>query len=118
MVDHIDPNIAHFDKRCVGVTRNETDPALYDIHFADGTIAHANVVLGADGYKSSVRAAITGGDPADNITFSNTVCYRGLVKVEDLEAAGVKLNFTKRPIAFCGPDKVSRLGPSDEARRS
>lgn len=117
LVEHVDPKVAHFDKRCCGVTPSEDDPSLYDIHFEDGTVSQAHVVLGADGIKSSVRSAITGVDTTNNITYSSTVCYRGLVKAEDLKAAGANLNFTKRPIAFCGPDKVlhrSRFNFSNE----
>ena len=106
-MDHVDPKIVHFKKRCVGVRQNDTDPALYTIDFADGTTASANVVLGADGIKSAVRGYVTNDDPKKALSFSNTVCYRGLVKAEDLKAVGVKINFTEKPVCFCGPDKVS-----------
>ena len=106
LVHHLDPKIAHFKKRCVGVRQSETDPALYILDFADGTTASANVVLGADGIKSAVRGYVTKDDPKKALSFSNTICYRGLVKTEDLKAIGVKMDFTESPVTFCGPDKV------------
>ena len=76
------------------------------VDFADGTHVLADVVLGADGIKSVVRGAVTGQDPSVNLSFSNTVCYRGLVPVKVAQAAGVTRNYSVRPICYVGQSKV------------
>lgn len=76
------------------------------MHFADGSVALADVVIGADGIKSAVRGAVTGLDPNEPVTYSHTSCYRGLVPIELVHAAGIKTNLTARPICFVGPGKV------------
>jgi salicylate hydroxylase len=64
--------------RCVGVTDDSDRPG---IGFADGESASADVVVGADGVHSAVRAHVAGDRTA---RFSGTVGYRGLVPVEKL----------------------------------
>jgi salicylate hydroxylase len=44
--------------------------------FGDGSVAHADVVVGADGVRSGVRAALW---PADAPQFTGQVAWRGLV---------------------------------------
>lgn len=76
------------------------------VHFADGTTVEADVVLLANGIRGAGREAVTGRDPKEDIVFSNVVCYRGLVPLEEVKAAGVKTELSKRPTCFTGVDKV------------
>lgn len=78
------------------------------IHFKDGTIFEADVVLGADGIRSTVRQAVSG-DPEgkQRVVFTRTVAYRALLLWEDVEQAGVTLQLTERPHCIVGVDKVS-----------
>lgn len=50
-----------------------------ELEFADGTTATADVVVGADGLKSTVRGHIAG---ADEAVFSAMSCFRGLVPID------------------------------------
>ncbi len=110
MVHHVDLKSCHFKKRCVRIS--ETLPSVeanskYVIHFADGTTAEADVVFGADGIKSAVRRAVTGVDSAEHVTFSGTICYRGLVPTEKAKAAGLQLDLIEHAACFVGQGKVS-----------
>lgn len=105
LVKKIDPKKAHFNKRCTHISTSESSRDLV-IHFEDGTIYEADVVLGADGIKSAVRGAVIGQDAQNPVVYSNTACYRGLVPVEDIRAAGVVTELTERPVCFIGLDKV------------
>lgn len=53
------------------------------MRFADGSTARADVVVGADGLKSAVRAACFG---ADAPVFTGQVAWRGIVPLADLPA--------------------------------
>lgn len=110
LVHFVDPTTVHFHKRCVSVGVSATNPSLSVIHFADGSTHEADVVIGADGIKSSTRTAIIG-DMRKPAVFSNTICYRGLIPYEAVKAAGVKTDFsTGRPVIFVGRDKVRSYG--------
>lgn len=114
---HIDPEYTHFNKRCISIT---SDPStkVQTIHFTDGTTAEADVVLVANGIKSSIRDALVangtglGLDVSRNAfkcaSFSNSICYRGLVYRENAEALGVDTSMWQRPMLLIGQDKVTR----------
>ncbi len=78
----VDPDVIHLDRRCVGVA--EDDRAV-SLRFADGATAEADLVLGADGIRSTVRAGLLDDRPR----FSGHAIFRGLVDasaVPDLAA--------------------------------
>ena len=68
----------HLSRRCVGVQER---PSGAELHFADGSSAAADLVVGADGVHSVIRPHVAGSIRA---TFSGTVGYRGLVPVKDI----------------------------------
>lgn len=49
--------------------------------FANGHVAHAGVVIGADGVRSLVRKFVTGADASH---YSGTSAFRGIVPIENL----------------------------------
>ena len=51
------------------------------LEFANGRTEHADLVVGADGVRSTVRRWITG---ADDAIYSGTSAFRGIVPVENL----------------------------------
>lgn len=72
----------HLGRRCVGV---EQTPSGVVAAFDNGTSATADVLIGADGVHSAVRASLHGEQPA---RFSGAAAWRGLVPVDaiaDLE---------------------------------
>ncbi|KAH0838116.1 hypothetical protein J3R83DRAFT_6362 [Lanmaoa asiatica] len=88
--------ITHFNKR------------FLDKSFTLKTAPHseADVVLGADGIRSTVRQAVSG-DPESKkrVVFTRTVAYRSLLLWEDVKRAGVTMKLTERPHCFAGVDK-------------
>lgn len=60
--------------RCVGV---ENGPSAAVAHFQDGRREHADVVVGADGIHSVVRASVHG---AEQPRFTGKICYRSVVE--------------------------------------
>ena len=59
--------------------------------------------------KSAVRSTVIEGGTKNAVVYSNTKCYRGLVPIEDIKAAGVVTDLTQRPVGFLGMDKVRRV---------
>src|SRR6478609_7577385 len=53
------------------------------LEFANGRIEHADVVVGADGVRSTVRRWVTG---ADDALYSGTSAFRGIVPTENLRS--------------------------------
>jgi 6-hydroxynicotinate 3-monooxygenase len=73
------PDIIHFDKKLVGLDRNKA--ARLALTFADGSQAHADAVIGADGVHSTVLDILFGaGDPR----FTGQVAYRAIYRSERL----------------------------------
>jgi salicylate hydroxylase len=81
-------------KRCVEVGLSGP---RHTLRFADGETAEADVVIGADGLHSLVRAALTEPVPP---TYSGLCAFRALVPAEDAPA------FARRPAQtlWIGPD--------------
>lgn len=108
LVRRVDLSRVHFNKRCIKVSE-ATNGSKVVVHFADGSTALADVVIGADGIKSAVRGAVTETNPSTSVKYSHTSCYRGLVPIEAVRAAGVKTDLTSRPICFTGPGRVRSI---------
>lgn len=66
----------HLGRRCVAV---DESPDGVELAFADGSTAHADVVVGADGLRSAVRAHV---DEPGEAVFSAMSCFRGLTPVD------------------------------------
>jgi salicylate hydroxylase len=77
-------------KRCTGLDRagGDGDGERHRLRFDDGSTAVADVVIGADGIHSMVRAALTEPAPA---TYSGLCAFRALVP------AGQAPEFARRP---------------------
>jgi salicylate hydroxylase len=86
-------------KRCVGLdsVSSDGDGERHLLRFDDGETTVADVVIGADGIHSTVRAALTEPAPA---TYSGLCAFRALVP------AGQAPEFARRPAhtLWLGPD--------------
>ena len=60
---------------CASVAETKEGAA---VQFKDGASAHADVVIGADGFNSVVRRQLWGNTPA---RYSGQTCYRGVVRM-------------------------------------
>ena len=105
MVKHVDPSITHFGKRLQRITTVEISNRKV-MHFKDGTTAEADVVVGADGIKSTTRRLLFGEDEGRRVVFTGSVAYRGLVKFEDAKAIGINPAFMIRPHSLIWRGKV------------
>ncbi|WP_245983324.1 FAD-dependent monooxygenase [Trinickia fusca] len=71
LMSAVAPNTVQWGKRLAGLDwRGET----IELSFEDGTRAHADIVIGADGLRSRVRSALCG---FEQPTFSGQVAFRG-----------------------------------------
>ncbi|MCO1657315.1 FAD-dependent monooxygenase [Pseudonocardia sp. S2-4] len=70
-------------RRCVGAVRR---PDGAEVRFADGSGTAADVVVGADGIHSAVRASLFGARAA---RFTGYVAYRGLVPAQRVAGLGL-----------------------------
>ncbi|EJT45663.1 salicylate hydroxylase [Trichosporon asahii var. asahii CBS 8904] len=57
------------------------------LRFADGSVRHADAVLGCDGIKSAVRRSMFPGHPCANPTYTHKYAYRGLIPIDAATAA-------------------------------
>jgi salicylate hydroxylase len=69
----VEPGIVTLGKRCVSV---ESGPAAAVARFADGSAAEADIIVGADGIHSMVRAALF---TPEAPRFTGKVCYRSVI---------------------------------------
>ncbi|MEZ0090166.1 FAD-dependent monooxygenase [Streptacidiphilus sp. EB129] len=81
LLEQVPSESLRLGRRCVGFAE---DADGVDLHFADGSVARADVLIGADGVHSLVRRAVAGPD-LPVLTGSSAV--RGLVPVERLTGA-------------------------------
>src|SRR6185369_1612235 len=68
------PSSVTLGARCVGL---EQDADGVTLRFADGAAPRAQVVIGADGLRSAVRAALFG---SHEPRYSGETCYRALTR--------------------------------------
>jgi len=84
-------------KHLTSIDRNSSG-APYTLHFQDGSIAEADIVIGCDGIKSNVRRDM---GLADSPNYSGQVVYRGFVDYKDLPEETSQL--LRKTVNFRGP---------------
>ncbi|KZP08336.1 FAD/NAD(P)-binding domain-containing protein [Athelia psychrophila] len=105
---------SHFGKRLVSYDDPASGPIT--LHFKDGTTAECDVLLGADGIKSTVRATLVSNIAKEgkiteeeaarpNPVWSGTVAYRGLIPKARLEARAPGHRALTDDLLYCGKNK-------------
>lgn len=74
----LQPGTLHFGK-CLSKIEDRGDEVV--LNFVDGTSAHADIVIGADGINSRIREHLLG---AEAPTYSGWVAHRALIRGEKL----------------------------------
>ena len=92
---HLPSQRLHLQSQAAGA-ENTTDGAV--LRLSDGREIEADVVVGADGVRSAVRASILG---EDSPRFTGTVCFRGLVPFDKVAGA----LGTKSWTLYVGPER-------------
>jgi salicylate hydroxylase len=89
-----DPNVVRLNRRVVSFAE---DADGVDVRFSDGTSTRADLLIGADGVKSLVRAQMQGQVPA---TYTGDAAWRVLVPTDHLPP-----NFLEKVMSvFMGPN--------------
>jgi salicylate hydroxylase len=78
LAEHLPAGVVHTGHRCTGF---EQDGDRARVFFADGAVAEADIVIGADGIHSELRHNVV---PPSAPVFSGSVAYRGLVPHEQV----------------------------------
>ncbi|MFF8032102.1 FAD-dependent monooxygenase [Streptomyces sp. NPDC016626] len=106
-------------KSCARVVER---PGEVELHFADGTTTTADLVIGADGVHSAVRAAVVQDEPR----FSGYAVHRGLVPADVVPSfaadprvmfwLGPRRHVTYYPVVGGDIVHFSAVGATDDAR--
>ncbi len=78
LAQSVPASVVTLSARCNAVTTSQVSAAA---RFTDGTEIEADVVVGADGIHSAVRASLFGPDAPQ---FTGKICYRSVIPVADL----------------------------------
>ena len=90
----LDPNVVRLNHKVTGFTESADG---VELRFADGTSARGDMLIGADGLKSVVRAQMFGAAPA---TYTGDAAWRAVVPTERLPK-----NLLEQVMSvFMGPD--------------
>ncbi|KAH9486379.1 Salicylate hydroxylase [Psilocybe cubensis] len=98
----LNPNTIHFNKRCIAVEEIESGRLL--LRFSDGTFHETDLVIGADGIKSTIRTAVLPPNTR-HLAFSGSYAYRALIPMDILMAEGIKADIKHRPYCWVGKNK-------------
>ena len=102
LADGLRPGLVSFGRACTGITQ---DAAGVTAELADGTTAHGDLLVGADGRGSVVRDQIWGGDPAEP---SGWATWQGVSPVP------VDVTTSRRCVMFVGQAGLCGLMPAGE----
>ncbi|KAJ3511609.1 hypothetical protein NLJ89_g3998 [Agrocybe chaxingu] len=120
-INALPPGIVNFGKRLVSYSHQaipfSTPHQPISLQFANGSTSACDLLIGADGIRSKVRAqmyreaAKARGEPGllDHINpvWTGTIAYRGLVRAGDIprKEDGTLHQTIERPMMYCGRSK-------------
>ena len=87
-IDQLDPDVIHLD--CGGTSYAETGDGV-TLNLTGGRNVSGDLLIGADGINSAVRAQMLGNAPA---TYANQIAWRSTVPVERLPEGFMDLSCT------------------------
>ncbi|KAI9737954.1 MAG: hypothetical protein M1834_009324 [Cirrosporium novae-zelandiae] len=96
--ERVPSSAIHTGKKLINMRSLESSGGGYELQFADGTTANADLVVGCDGIKSKVRQYMGITDHPD---YSGQCVYRGFVQYEHLPSATAAL--LRKTVNFRGP---------------
>src|SRR5262245_13083304 len=111
----LEPGVLRTGRTCVGV---EEHPGWAGARFADGSLIHGDLVVGADGIHSAVRAGLVG--PREP-RHSGYAAWRGVARIDHPALAGGRTLFligrgAQAGLLPCGPGRtywfLTRNGPA------
>ncbi|EAU92298.1 salicylate hydroxylase [Coprinopsis cinerea okayama7 len=102
LIPTIDPQYTHFNMRAIGVALLPSGKHV--VSFEDGSAVEADLVIGSDGIKSTIRSYVAGQHEHKQLASVNTATYRALVSISALKKDGVKTDLT-RPLLWVGSDR-------------
>lgn len=73
-----DPGVVRLNRQVKGFTESENG---VELHFADGSSARGDLLIGADGVKSAVRRQLFGDSP---VTYTGDAAWRAIVPTDKL----------------------------------
>jgi 6-hydroxynicotinate 3-monooxygenase len=94
LASRVPKDVVHLDKRLVSLSQSGND---VELHFADGSTAVADIVIGADGVHSRVRQITQGEQPPQ---FTGRVAYRATFPASRIQGPRID-DCTK----WWGPDR-------------
>ncbi len=94
-VNELDPNCIHLNSKASGFVESTHG---VELDLANGQKIHGDVLIGADGIKSVVRAQILGETP---VTYTGDIAWRGVIDVHKLPTDIMDTVST----VWCGPKK-------------
>jgi len=96
----LDPSLVHFNHRCESISVSPS--GLPILKFTNGAIYEADLVIGADGIKSTIRNFVS--DGSARTVWSNTVAYRAVIPIESF-IKNIKTNIIDWPLNWVGRDR-------------
>jgi len=100
--DLLAKTVYQLDPQCISLNAKadhfEESSSGVSLHLVDGRVIHGDVLIGADGIKSVVRAQILGPTP---VSYTGDIAWRGVIPVEKLPKGIMETVST----VWCGPKK-------------
>ncbi|MGI5166703.1 FAD-dependent monooxygenase [Spirillospora sp. CA-253888] len=106
LADQVPADSVHLNRRLTGYT--EADDQVF-LEFAEGGVASADILVGADGIHSAVRRAVAGPDAR---VFSGASAFRGLIEADRVPGLPAETMFIwpgQGPRLLCYPVGRGRL---------
>ncbi|KAK7472656.1 hypothetical protein VKT23_000769 [Stygiomarasmius scandens] len=113
-VDHLPTNVAHFKRRLSSYSQPESGGPIH-LKFSDNTTSTCDILVGADGIRSTIRAQMYQEASAKdarpelldfiNPVYTGTTTYRGLIPIGSPDSLPPNHRAISDPMMYCGKGK-------------